>query len=307
MGSGIQDYNDANLQNFSYVHPTVSTLLVVLLALLALLVLLVVLLVLILLRLQVDVEPLDFITGNLTGLPLNFTFYFPPGSTTTTAGKLQLNRTQSACAYSSNGFVVVGLVLAAATNASDWQSFDQLTAAVGAERAGSFEHLGTCSAAAAAAHGLAAADATAAVDFAKNGPCSAYPDVVHQYALKPVCTDGIYDGKPCGAELELAKKPKRPALNESDFYDLYDESCLNGWTMGNIASAPLELVRFYQLLASGQLISQQHVAAMQDWKYFTTAWCVARLLARLLAHPSLTSRPPTAAGRSVAVATAWAC
>jgi hypothetical protein len=32
----------------------------------------------------------------------------------------------------------------------------------------------------------------------------------------------------------------------------YGESCLNGWTMGNIAISPLDAARFFRLLADGE-------------------------------------------------------
>jgi hypothetical protein len=32
----------------------------------------------------------------------------------------------------------------------------------------------------------------------------------------------------------------------------YGESCLNGWTMGNIAISPLNAARFFRLLADGE-------------------------------------------------------
>ena len=64
--------------------------------------------------------------------------------------------------YSSNGYVVMGLVLAAVTNSTGWQSLNQYaTAGLG--------------------HVLPPLKHTR---FMETGPCSQYPDVVHQYAIK---------------------------------------------------------------------------------------------------------------------------
>merc|ERR1711862_638702 len=37
-------------------------------------------------------------------------------------------------------------------------------------------------------------------------------------------------------------------FKESDLIDLYDYSCLNGWTMGNIAWAPIDAVKLWHAL-----------------------------------------------------------
>ena len=94
--------------------------------------------------------------------------------------------------------MLAGLVLAAASGARDWRSFDQLRAAVGAARVPAFN--GTV--------------------FAKDGPCSRYEHMVHQYGVRP-------------------SSSAKAALHEADFYDLFGASCLNGWTMGNGAFAPV--------------------------------------------------------------------
>ena len=44
---------------------------------------------------------------------------------------------------------------------------------------------------------------------------------------------------------------------------------LNGWTMGNIAVAPKDIVSMYHDLATGRLISADSLAQMLDWKKLT--------------------------------------
>lgn len=64
-------------------------------------------------------------------------------------------------------------------------------------------------------------------------------------------------------------------LAAADFSDLFGDSCLNGWTMGNIATTPSDLSRFYHaLFAEQQIISADSVAAMQDWKALTNGFNV---------------------------------
>ena len=72
-----------------------------------------------------------------------------------------------------------------------------------------------------------------------------------------------------------AAPPPSPLLNASDFYDLFNESCLNGWTMGNIAIAPRSLVRFYAALFSGErseVLAPEYFAQMQQWTPVTDGW-----------------------------------
>ena len=66
--------------------------------------------------------------------------------------------------------------------------------------------------------------------------------------------------------------PQPKPLTADDFYDLYGESCLNGWTMGNIAVAPGDVARFYRLLASGGLVSAASLAQMQHYRNFSNGW-----------------------------------
>jgi len=63
------------------------------------------------------------------------------------------------------------------------------------------------------------------------------------------------------------------ALAQGDFLDLYDGSCLNGWTMGNIAVAPHELTRWYEdLFVEARVLNRTSVAQMTDWKTMTTGY-----------------------------------
>ena len=62
------------------------------------------------------------------------------------------------------------------------------------------------------------------------------------------------------------------ALHASDFVDLYDASCLNGWTMGNGAHAPSDLTRFYQALFTGKVVSADSLRQMMDWKPLTVGF-----------------------------------
>ena len=51
-------------------------------------------------------------------------------------------------------------------------------------------------------------------------------------------------------------------LDLGDFVDLWDYSCLNGWTMGNIAASASDVSRFYHALAHGQLVSNASLTEM---------------------------------------------
>lgn len=43
-----------------------------------------------------------------------------------------------------------------------------------------------------------------------------------------------------------------PPLTPSMFTDLFDDSCTNGWVMGNIATSPQDAARFFHALLAGE-------------------------------------------------------
>eukprot|EP00854_Cymbomonas_tetramitiformis_P024663 gene24663-30009_t len=87
--------------------------------------------------------------------------------------------------------------------------------------------------------------------FPKLGRCLEYP-VAHQYALRPVESDNH---------------------TKYVFYDMIDYSCLNGWTMGNIATSGHDLSVFFRDLFQGKLLWQTSIREMMDWKMLVNSWC----------------------------------
>ena len=63
-----------------------------------------------------------------------------------------------------------------------------------------------------------------------------------------------------------------PALSEDMFADIREDSCLNGWTMGNIATTPRDIARFIWWLFAGRVVPQQWLNEMTQWKYITRGW-----------------------------------
>jgi hypothetical protein len=70
----------------------------------------------------------------------------------------------------------------------------------------------------------------------------------------------------------IAGTAPQPPLTRADFVDLYPSSCLNGWTMGNIAVSPRDVARFYHLLGTGKLVSADSLAQMRDYKPLTVGF-----------------------------------
>jgi CubicO group peptidase (beta-lactamase class C family) len=54
--------------------------------------------------------------------------------------------------------------------------------------------------------------------------------------------------------------------------DLFDYSCLNGYTMGNIATTPTDVVKFYSALANGRIVSSKSLAEMQTYQALTAGY-----------------------------------
>jgi CubicO group peptidase (beta-lactamase class C family) len=62
-------------------------------------------------------------------------------------------------------------------------------------------------------------------------------------------------------------------FNSSDVVDLIDYSCLNGWTMGNVATTPLDMVKFWHaLLVDRSLLLPATLAQMMDFHQFSSGF-----------------------------------
>mmetsp|Transcript_10614 Transcript_10614/g.27296 ORF Transcript_10614/g.27296 Transcript_10614/m.27296 type:complete len:592 (-) Transcript_10614:143-1918(-) len=299
MSAGLQDYSDPFLEAWTKAHPTE------------------------------DYLPMDFLSS------LNKTWLYRPGQ---------------GSAYSSTGYVLLGMVIAQAEGDGTWQDVDQTRVF----REGALVPL-----------------ALNDTFFAKGGPCSQYPAVVHQYAMAaafeeavpralrqsggmgvaaasaaasaaaaavaalstgiaaatplPQCsstnwtknvrvagylipsdatfataaeccsyantyplslyvsqwthmTNGtcillyMASGPPVPAANAVTGTVVTPPLTEDMFFDLYDDSCLNGWTMGNIAASARDIARFFYWVFHGRIVPQAQLAEMMDWHYFTTGF-----------------------------------
>ena len=54
--------------------------------------------------------------------------------------------------------------------------------------------------------------------------------------------------------------------------DLDDYSCLNGYTMGNIATSPSDVVRFYSALSGGRIVSSKSLGEMRTFQALTNGY-----------------------------------
>eukprot|EP00040_Diaphanoeca_grandis_P019718 m.104275 g.104275 ORF g.104275 m.104275 type:complete len:517 (+) comp27559_c1_seq2:231-1781(+) len=263
MTAGLMDYDDDYMQEYFYHH------------------------------LETDILPIQWLGYG------NKSFYFKPGE---------------GCAYTSEGFVLAGMYLAAVTGSATFTAFDQR-----------------------AALGPLGANLTQTT-FMEKGLCSSWPGVVHQYGRIPQSKRSELlssDNKSSSSSLDTCNVEypstvlqgtlwndfvatsvddccvKANALkahfsgfwtfyegtcsmrtsvsgtstcaggnsgivqgniNPNDFYDLYNSSCLNGWTMGNIAVSPFDAAKFYHALANNQLITQESLESMMHFKNFTAGW-----------------------------------
>ncbi|CAJ1360005.1 unnamed protein product [Effrenium voratum] len=92
--------------------------------------------------------------------------------------------------------------------------------------------------------------------FSRLGRCAQYPGFAHQYAWKYWMAEN-------GTQV---------------FEDLLYDSCLNGWTMGNIASSAVDLATFFFDLFTlpkeqGGFITTKSLADMQASKTLGDTWC----------------------------------
>ena len=137
-------------------------------------------------------------------------------------------------AYSSIGYALAGLALAAVHGAKDWFDLDQRLVVP-----------------------KPLLDSLPGYQFAGRGPCSQYPDVVEQYAVRAAVTQESADW--------VTVAP----------VDLTWASCLNGWTFGNLAATPAAVARVVHAAfgsAQPRILSSASLAQMQTFQPLTTGW-----------------------------------
>jgi CubicO group peptidase (beta-lactamase class C family) len=91
--------------------------------------------------------------------------------------------------------------------------------------------------------------------FPKLGRCMQYPGVAHSYATVA-----------------------ETSTNQTIIYDLGYNSCLNGWTMGNIASTGKDLAQFFFDLitlapSNGGFVNSTTLSAMTTYHSLVNTWC----------------------------------
>eukprot|EP00467_Chlorarachnion_reptans_P015528 CAMPEP_0114498560 /NCGR_PEP_ID=MMETSP0109-20121206/6939_1 /TAXON_ID=29199 /ORGANISM="Chlorarachnion reptans, Strain CCCM449" /LENGTH=398 /DNA_ID=CAMNT_0001676049 /DNA_START=253 /DNA_END=1449 /DNA_ORIENTATION=+ len=99
----------------------------------------------------------------------------------------------------------------------------------------------------------ALADRYKHVIFPLSGACSKHPNVSHQYWHYSQSYSVIYE--------------------YNMFVDLYEESCLNGWTCGNIAASGESLANFWYDLGSLKLVNNASFQSMVEFQPLVNDWC----------------------------------
>lgn len=186
MRSGIKDYDDGFLHNFTITHP------------------------------KVDYLPEEFVDN------VDKTFFFRPDHGT---------------GYSSVGYILAGMILAAKTGASSWDQLNQAQVLKGLS------------------------DSSVANDtfFFGKGTCAQQenPRVVHQYDL-----------------IEKHDVHSPYTIGKVSFFDVYDESCLNGWTMGNIGATSAAVAKFWYALYNNEIVSANSLKEMMTLHTFTSGFAL---------------------------------
>ena len=140
-------------------------------------------------------------------------------------------------AYSSTGYMLLGLILVFLDGATTWQDLDQ--SLVIPE---SVKHAYT---------GIA---------FPTRGRCSSIPNVVHQYAS--------HFGTAASGQ-NASNVTTTPPIT---FRDIYNNSCVNGWTCGNVVTRPIDAARFHYDLHALKIVSQQSLDMMTTFTPMENGW-----------------------------------
>ena len=129
--------------------------------------------------------------------------------------------------------------------------------------------------------------------FMSKGPCSRQArTVVHQYVnteywlardnsnarMRRTVSNGAPEHRPFVLATNKTTTPMlagdrpvavAPIVQPPSAVDIYDDSCLNGWTMGNIAATASDISRFYAHLAAGRIVTESSLAQMMTWHNLT--------------------------------------
>ena len=132
-------------------------------------------------------------------------------------------------AYASPGYVLLGLALCQIQNCSRYDQLDQMAVLPGKVR-GKYK-------------GLA---------FPENGPCSADPKIVHQYALK------------------VDDSPGQGTV--ATHFDISKYSCLNGWACGNIAASVGDVAEWFWDIFHGEIVSPNSLKQMLNFVPLKKGW-----------------------------------
>lgn len=140
-------------------------------------------------------------------------------------------------------------------NHLDYQLWYPGTSLNGSQMASRAVTSGGATACCAAGDGVHGAQYWTFVGHGESGMCYYYSQV--SASMKQAnATSGRADGRPAA----------------TDFVDIYPLSCLNGWTMGNVATTPTDVVRVFHALFSGALISASSLRQMLSFEKFTTGF-----------------------------------
>lgn len=110
--------------------------------------------------------------------------------------------------------------------------------------------------------------------FANANPYNMYPQLGWTWYPPSICVIFAYTGTPATPSNGTVKTAVSgpilsPKPTEDWFIDLYETSCLNGWTMGNAATASIDMARFFSAFAAGDLLSDAAVDLMKPDHVFS--------------------------------------
>ena len=110
--------------------------------------------------------------------------------------------------------------------------------------------------------------------FANANPYNMYPQLGWTWYPPSICVIFAYAGTPATPSNGTVKTAVSgpilsPKPTEDWFIDLYETSCLNGWTMGNAATASIDMARFFSAFAAGDLVSDAAVDLMKPDHVFS--------------------------------------
>eukprot|EP00954_Amorphochlora_amoebiformis_P029313 1392984-Amorphochlora_amoeboformis.AAC.1 len=196
-----------------------------------------------------DILPFDYLhrVDKKLACPVrssHLSLVYPDGDSSSTQVILTVTHQVGTCAwYSSINYMLLGFALVELEGLDRWDDLDQL-GVLSPEDRNRYGH----------------------TSFAGKGPCSKTPHMAHQFLAKIFMVIIFY-------EEDHSSGLINPKTEYRLYEDIIDDSCLNGWTCGNIISTGGDAAQFFYDLLLDKRIINDTTPMIDHFEKIQNPWC----------------------------------